>query len=73
MIDRDDLVDDGEPMLDNSRFLLTSENINDADLKSVDPETQARLEALLEAAGVTFISLNFIILQHLTSTLMLFY
>ncbi len=38
-------------MLDASRFLLSSENMDGADLRTVDPETQAKLEALLEAAG----------------------
>lgn len=34
--------------LESSKFLLTSEDPE----RSVDPETQARLEALLEAAGI---------------------
>ena len=44
----EDELDDGDP----SQFLLTSENIEGADVRTVDPETQARLEALLEAAGL---------------------
>lgn len=37
---------------DTSRFLLSSENLDeDGEMRTVDPETQARLEALLEAAG----------------------
>ena len=50
ILDQDDL-EDGEHDLDTSKFLLSSENMEGADLRSVDPETQARLEALLEAAG----------------------
>ena len=41
-------IDDGDP----SQFLLSPENIERADVRTVDPETQARLEALLEAAGM---------------------
>ena len=33
------------------QFLLEAENAGPADLTSVTPETRARLEALLEAAG----------------------
>ena len=46
-----DELEDGEPVLDTSQFLLSPENIEGTDLRNVDPETQARLEALLEAAG----------------------
>jgi hypothetical protein len=38
---------DEETRLDTSKFLLSPEDTD----HSVDPETQARLEALLEAAG----------------------
>jgi hypothetical protein len=38
---------DEEARLDTSKFLLSPEDTD----HSVDPETQARLEALLEAAG----------------------
>jgi hypothetical protein len=38
---------DEEARLDTSKFLLSPEDTE----HSVDPETQARLEALLEAAG----------------------
>lgn len=41
-----DQVDLDEDHPDSSKFLLTPED------PSVDPETQARLEALLEAAGI---------------------
>ncbi|XP_066594349.1 ankyrin repeat and KH domain-containing protein 1 isoform X2 [Prorops nasuta] len=45
-IDQVDLDEDHH--LESSKFLLTSEDPE----RSVDPETQARLEALLEAAGI---------------------
>ena len=48
ILDQDDL---DEPVYDTSKFLLTGENMEGADLRNVDPETQERLEALLEAAG----------------------
>jgi hypothetical protein len=53
ILDQED-PDDSDPGLDTSRFLLRSETeagMEGTDLRSVDPETQARLEALLEAAG----------------------
>ena len=40
-----------EPMLEAAKFVLPAENIEGANLQTVDPETHARLEALLEAAG----------------------
>uniref|UniRef100_A0A8C5UCG5 Ankyrin repeat domain 17 n=1 Tax=Malurus cyaneus samueli TaxID=2593467 RepID=A0A8C5UCG5_9PASS len=40
------------PMLETASKLLLSSNADGADLRTVDPETQARLEALLEAAGI---------------------
>lgn len=46
VIDNEELVDAAD--LQTSKFLLSSED-ND---HSVDPETQARLEALLQAAGL---------------------
>ena len=49
MIDQDDLEENP------SKYLLSSENFDeDGDLRTVDPETQARLQALLEAAGKMF-------------------
>ena len=36
---------------DASRFLLSHDTIEGAEVRTVDPETQAKLEALLEAAG----------------------
>ncbi|KAG8139738.1 hypothetical protein E2320_002510 [Naja naja] len=38
-------------MLETASKLLLSSTADGADLRTVDPETQARLEALLEAAG----------------------
>lgn len=46
MIDQAEL--DEETRLETSKFLLSPEENTE---HSVDPETQARLEALLEAAG----------------------
>lgn len=45
IIDRTEL--DEDPRLEKSKFLLSPEEAD----RSVDPETQARLEALLHAAG----------------------
>ena len=50
ILDQED-IEDGDSVLDTSKFLLASENLDGSDLRSVDPETQAKLEALLEAAG----------------------
>lgn len=47
-MDQDDLEN---PMLETASKLLLSSTTDGADLRTVDPETQARLEALLEAAG----------------------
>lgn len=44
-------IEDGEQMIQASKFLLPAESMEGADLRTVDPETHARLEALLEAAG----------------------
>ncbi|XP_053559300.1 ankyrin repeat domain-containing protein 17 isoform X2 [Bombina bombina] len=49
ILDQDDLEN---PMLETASKLLLSGTADGADLRSVDPETQARLEALLEAAGI---------------------
>ena len=46
-----DQDDQDEPVYDTSKFLLAGESMEGADLRNVDPETQERLEALLEAAG----------------------
>lgn len=47
ILDQDDLEN---PMLETASKLLLS-STDGTDLRTVDPETQARLEALLEAAG----------------------
>ncbi|KAM6985007.1 ankyrin repeat and KH domain-containing protein 1-like [Aplochiton taeniatus] len=49
ILDQDDL---DNPMLKTASELLLSSAADGADLRTVDPETQARLEALLEAAGI---------------------
>lgn len=60
MIDQAEL--DEEARLDTSKFLLSPEDTE----QSVDPETQARLEALLEAAGNVYFSIvsTPVILHH---------
>ena len=46
-------IDDEDPDLEHSKFLLpTAEGMEASNIPSIDPETHARLEALLEAAGV---------------------
>jgi hypothetical protein len=52
-LDQEEL-DDG----DASRFLLSHETIEGAEVRTVDPETQAKLEALLEAAGENVVVYN---------------
>ncbi|RXM36305.1 Ankyrin repeat and KH domain-containing protein 1 [Acipenser ruthenus] len=49
ILDQEDL---DNPMLKTASELLLSSAADGADLRTVDPETQARLEALLEAAGI---------------------
>ncbi|XP_075058393.1 ankyrin repeat domain-containing protein 17 isoform X5 [Mixophyes fleayi] len=49
ILDQDDLEN---PMLETASKLLLSGTADGTDLRTVDPETQARLEALLEAAGI---------------------
>ncbi|KAM7167492.1 ankyrin repeat domain-containing protein 17 isoform 7-T7 [Macrochelys suwanniensis] len=49
ILDQDDLEN---PMLETASKLLLSSTADGPDLRTVDPETQARLEALLEAAGI---------------------
>uniref|UniRef100_A0A8C3XUM8 Ankyrin repeat domain 17 n=1 Tax=Chelydra serpentina TaxID=8475 RepID=A0A8C3XUM8_CHESE len=49
ILDQDDLEN---PMLETASKLLLSSTAEGPDLRTVDPETQARLEALLEAAGI---------------------
>lgn len=48
ILDQEDL---DNPVLKTASELLLSSAADGADLRTVDPETQARLEALLEAAG----------------------
>lgn len=65
-------IDENEARLQNSKFLLPQEDGE----HTVDPETQARLEALLEAAG-TFNFLEILsyekkILQYYLITVFLF-
>lgn len=43
---------DEDSMFEPPKYLLSGEGTESPDLQSVDPETQARLEALLEAAGI---------------------
>ncbi|XP_045573341.1 ankyrin repeat and KH domain-containing protein 1 isoform X7 [Salmo salar] len=49
ILDQEDL---DNPMLKTASELLLASAADGADLRTVDPETQARLEALLEAAGI---------------------
>lgn len=49
-MDQEDL---DNPVLKTASELLLSSAADGADLRTVDPETQARLEALLEAAGTS--------------------
>lgn len=46
----DNEIDDDQD-LEPSKFLLPTEGMETANIPSIDPETHARLEALLEAAG----------------------
>ena len=38
--------------LEEDTYLLSNEALTGADVRTVDPDTQARLEALLDAAGI---------------------
>ena len=38
--------------LEEDTYLLSNEALTGADVRTVDPDTQARLEALLDAAGM---------------------
>eukprot|EP00062_Callorhinchus_milii_P019689 gi/632974511/ref/XP_007903720.1/ PREDICTED: ankyrin repeat and KH domain-containing protein 1-like isoform X2 [Callorhinchus milii] len=46
------ILDQEDPMIKTASELLLSSAADGTDLRTVDPETQARLEALLEAAGI---------------------
>lgn len=48
ILDQEDL---DNPIMKTASELLLSSATDGVDLRTVDPETQARLEALLEAAG----------------------
>lgn len=48
ILDQEDL---DNPVLKTTSEIFLSSAAEGADLRTVDPETQARLEALLEAAG----------------------
>ena len=50
-------IEDSEQGLEASKFLLPAETEGQG-IQTVDPQTQARLEALLEAAGEFFFSIN---------------
>lgn len=50
ILDQEDL---DNPIMKTASELLLSSATDGVDLRTVDPETQARLEALLEAAGTT--------------------
>lgn len=53
ILDQEDL---DNPIMKTASELLLSSATDGVDLRTVDPETQARLEALLEAAGMTALS-----------------
>lgn len=46
-------------MLKTTSEIFLSSTAEGADLRTVDPETQARLEALLEAAGTLYFVSSF--------------
>nr|XP_005280955.1 ankyrin repeat and KH domain-containing protein 1-like [Chrysemys picta bellii] len=52
ILDQEDL---DNPVLKTTSELFLSSAAEGTDLRTVDPETQARLEALLEAAGTMFV------------------
>lgn len=62
-MDQEDL---DNPIMKTASELLLSSATDGVDLRTVDPETQARLEALLEAAGMAFLSELYNTLQDLT-------
>lgn len=63
ILDQEDL---DNPIMKTASELLLSSATDGVDLRTVDPETQARLEALLEAAGMTASSEFNLALQDLT-------
>lgn len=54
ILDEND-IEDSEPGLEASKYLLATE-ADSQGIQTVDPQTQARLEALLEAAGISRLS-----------------
>lgn len=56
ILDQEDL---DNPVLKTTSEIFLSSTAEGADLRTVDPETQARLEALLEAAGTFFFLFSF--------------
>lgn len=60
ILDQEDL---DNPIMKTASELLLSSATDGVDLRTVDPETQARLEALLEAAGTTALSVYLIQLK----------
>lgn len=56
ILDQEDL---DNPVLKTTSEIFLSSTTEGADLRTVDPETQARLEALLEAAGTLFCVFSF--------------
>lgn len=52
-----------------SKFLLPTEGMEASNIPSIDPETHARLEALLEAAGKDYCRLSLICNGTLTCLL----
>ena len=56
ILDQEDL---DNPVLKTTSEIFLSSTAEGADLRTVDPETQARLEALLEAAGTLFFLFSF--------------
>lgn len=57
ILDQEDL---DNPVLKTTSEIFLSSAAEGADLRTVDPETQARLEALLEAAGSCCVSSFFV-------------
>ncbi|PVD39591.1 hypothetical protein C0Q70_02226 [Pomacea canaliculata] len=55
ILDEND-VEESEGVLEPAKFLLAAETEEGQTLQTVDPETHARLEALLEAAGISKLS-----------------
>lgn len=72
ILDQDDLEN---PMLETASKLLLSGTADGADLRTVDPETQARLEALLEAAGKStdFTYVIRLLIRHVSIDIYIYY